>query len=243
MTDIDKLRNIIKSSENIVFFGGAGVSTKSNIPDFRSEDGIYNQDSDLNYSPEYLLSKTFFSKHPDKFSEYYKEKLIHTDARPNDAHTALVRLEEMGKLKAVITQNIDNLHQMAGSKNVLEIHGTLSRHYCIDCRKDFSMEYVLRDGGLTICDSCGGVVRPDVVLYEEALDKDVLNSAMDYVKNAEVMIVAGTSLVVYPAAGLLKRFKGSSLVIINRDETRYDKKADLIFREDIGDVLAEAVQF
>ncbi|MDO5707582.1 MAG: NAD-dependent protein deacylase [Andreesenia angusta] len=241
--DIEKLSNIIKNSDNIVFFSGAGISTKSNIPDFRSAEGIYNQELDINYAPEYLLSRTFFNENPDFFSRYYKEKLINTDAKPNDAHKVVAKLEEMGKVKAVITQNIDNLHQMAGSKNVIEIHGTLSRHYCIDCNKQFPMEYVLRDIGLSRCDECGGVIRPDVVLYEEALDQEALEKSVDYVMRADTLIVVGSSLIVYPAAGLVRYFKGDNLVIINMDDTKYDKIADLVFHEDISDVLSLAMNY
>lgn len=240
---IEKFRKIVKESDNIVFFGGAGVSTNSNIPDFRSDKGIYNSDLDMNYSPEYLLSRTFFIKDPETFSKYYKEKLIHTDAKPNYSHLAIAKLEKMGKIRAVITQNIDNLHQMAGSKNVLEIHGTLSKHYCIDCKKTFSMEYILRDIGLSKCDECGGIIRPDVVLYEEALNQDILNKSIEYVKKAHTMIVAGSSLVVYPAAGLLRYFKGKNLIIINKDETKYDKYADLVFNYDICEVFKELMKF
>lgn len=243
MKDIERFREILRDSNNIVFFGGAGVSTNSNIPDFRSDDGIYNKEYDINYAPEYLLSHTFFEKNPDEFSRYYKEKLIHLDAKPNYAHIALAELEKMGKLKAVITQNIDNLHQLAGSKNVLEIHGTLSRHYCTECGKEFSIEYVMRNIGLSKCSLCGGVVRPDVVLYEEALNPDVLNAAVEYVKNADTMIVAGSSLVVYPAAGLVRYFNGKNLIIINKDSTKYDRYAELVFHDDICEVFEEAMKF
>ncbi len=242
LTDIQRFREIIKNSNNIVFFGGAGVSTNSNIPDFRSDDGLYNEDLGINYPPEFLLSRTFFLQNPDMFSEYYKGKLIHPDAGPNCAHNVLAKLEKMGKLKAVITQNIDNLHQMAGSENVLEIHGTLYRHYCVDCGKEFSMDYVLKEKGLVRCDSCDGIVRPDVVLYEEALDDYVMGKAIEHVRNADTMIVAGTSLVVYPAAGLVQYFNGKNLIIINRDSTSYDKDADLVFNEDICEVLEAATE-
>lgn len=240
--DMERLRSILLNSKNIVFFGGAGVSTNSNIPDFRSDSGIYNKEKDINYAPEYLLSKTFFMKNPDVFSKYYKEKLIHIDAKPNYTHKALAKLEDEGKLKAVITQNIDNLHQMAGSKNVLEVHGTLSRHYCVDCGKKFPLEYVLRNIGLSRCDSCNGVIRPDVVLYEESLDTELMNKARNYVSEADTLIVAGSSLVVYPAAGLIRSFQGENLIIINRDKTKYDKKADLVFNEDICEVFRTVVK-
>lgn len=243
LTDIERFREIIKNSNNIVFFGGAGVSTNSNIPDFRSDDGLYNEELGINYPPEYLLSRTFFLENPEMFSEYYKSKLIHPDALPNCAHIVLAELEKQGKLKAVITQNIDNLHQMAGSENVLEIHGTLYKHYCVDCGKEFPMEYVLKEKGLVRCDKCEGVVRPDVVLYEEPLDDYLMSKAIEYVKNADTMIVAGTSLVVYPAAGLVQYFSGKNLIIINRDSTSYDGNADLVFHEDICEVLEKATDY
>lgn len=237
----DELKKIIDESDNIVFFGGAGVSTESGIPDFRSENGIYSAMSEYGYRPETILSHSFFVRHPDVFFKYYKKNLLYPDAKPNYAHIALAKLEKMGKVKAVITQNIDDLHQKAGSKNVLELHGTLYKNYCVKCGKKFDLEYVTKDDGITICDRCGGIVRPDVVLYEEGLDEDVLYRAIDYISKADVLIVGGTSLAVYPAAGLINYYKGDKLVLINKTETPYDKRADLIIRENIGEIFKKIV--
>ncbi|OUQ56003.1 NAD-dependent protein deacylase [Tyzzerella sp. An114] len=236
---VDELKKIIDDSDNIVFFGGAGVSTESGIPDFRSEKGIYSAVSEYGYNPETILSHSFFMRNKEIFFKYYKKNLLYPDAKPNNAHYGLAKLENMGKLKAVITQNIDDLHQKAGSKNVLELHGTLYRNYCMKCGKTFDLDYVTKDDGITLCDSCGGVVRPDVVLYEEGLDQGVLMSAVKYISNADVLIVGGTSLAVYPAAGLINYFKGRKLVLINKSVTPYDSKADLIVNENIGEVFAQ----
>ena len=236
-----ELKKLIDESDNIVFFGGAGVSTESGIPDFRSENGIYSAMSEYGYRPETILSHSFFVSHPDIFFKYYKKALLYPDAKPNYAHVALAKLEMMGKLKAVITQNIDDLHQKAGSKNVLELHGTLYKNYCVKCGKKFDLDYVTKDDGITRCDKCGGIVRPDVVLYEEGLDEDVLYRAVDYINKADVLIVGGTSLAVYPAAGLINYYKGNKLVLINKTATPYDNRADLIIRENIGEIFKKIV--
>jgi len=235
---ISQLRDIINSSNNIVFFGGAGVSTESNIPDFRSANGLYSERTGKrNYSPEQMLSHTFFMKYTEDFFDYYKNKLIYKDAEPNNAHLALAKLEQMGKLKAIITQNIDGLHQKAGSKEVLELHGSVYRNYCLKCNKAFTLDYVLGAPGVPKCDKCGGLVRPDVVLYGESLDMDIINKSIQYIQNAEVMIVAGTSLTVYPAAGMIRYFSGKDLVLINKSSTPYDDMASLVINDSIGETL------
>ena len=238
---IDALKKIIDESDNIVFFGGAGVSTESGIPDFRSENGIYSAISDYGYRPETILSHTFFVKKPEVFFKYYKKTLLFPDAKPNYAHIALAKLEALGKVKAVITQNIDDLHQRAGSKEVLELHGTLYKNYCLKCGKNFELDYVTKDEGITRCDKCGGVVRPDVVLYEEGLDNYTLDKSIEYISKADVLIVGGTSLAVYPAAGLINYYKGNKLVLINKTETPYDGRANLIVRENIGEVFKKII--
>ena len=238
---IEALKKIIDESNNIVFFGGAGVSTESGIPDFRSENGIYSAISEYGYRPETILSHTFFVKKPEVFFKYYKKTLLFPDAKPNYAHIALAKLEALGKVKAVITQNIDDLHQRAGSKEVLELHGTLYKNYCLKCGKDFDLDYVTKDEGITRCDKCGGIVRPDVVLYEEGLDNYTLDKSIDYISKAEVLIVGGTSLAVYPAAGLINYYKGNKLVLINKTETPYDGRANLIVRESIGEVFKKII--
>lgn len=242
---IDRLKEIIEGSNNIVFFGGAGTSTESNIPDFRSADsGIYNKkDKKYPYPPEIMISHTFFTSHPEEFFKFYRNEMVFRDARPNDAHIVLAELERMGKLKAIITQNIDGLHQKAGSKNVLELHGTIHRNYCINCGREYDLDYVLESEPLVPkCEKCGGIVRPDVVLYEEGLDMKVLNRAIKAIKKADVLIVGGTSLVVYPAAGLVEYFKGDELVLINKSPTRYDYRASVVINDSIGKVLREATQ-
>ena len=232
---IEKLKQLIDNSQNIVFFGGAGVSTESGIKDFRSADGIYSMKFD--YPPETMLSHSFFLKHPKEFYNFYRTMMICEGIKPNAAHYALARLEEMGKLKAVITQNIDGLHQMAGSKNVYELHGSIKRNYCSRCGKFFPEEYVSSSADVPYC-SCGGIVKPDVVLYEEPLDQKTLESAVLAISQADLLIVAGTSLTVYPAAGLINYFKGNSIVLINRDATPYDNQADLIIRDPVGETLS-----
>ncbi len=237
--EVMELKKIIDESNNIVFFGGAGVSTESGIPDFRSEKGIYSAVSEYGYNPETILSHSFFMRNKEIFFKYYKKNLLYPDAKPNNAHYGLAKLEKIGKLKAVITQNIDDLHQKAGSKNVLELHGTLYKNYCMKCGKNFDLDYVTKDYGITFCDKCGGVVRPDVVLYEEGLDQDVIRNSVKYISEADVLIVGGTSLAVYPAAGLIDYFRGNKLILINKSVTPYDKKADLIINENIGEVFKE----
>ena len=233
-----QLSDWINASPRTVFFGGAGVSTESGIPDFRSENGIFKALEKYGRSPETLLSHTFFSLRPDVFFEYYRENLLVTDAEPNPAHLALAHLEQTGKLSAVITQNIDGLHQKAGSKNVLELHGSIYRNYCMKCGKKFGIERIQESEGIPRC-SCGGIIRPDVVLYEENLPEGVFEKAIEEVRNASLLIIGGTSLAVYPAAGLLQYFRGSHLVLINKSETPYDSMADLVIREPIGKVFSE----
>ena len=241
MTGTEQLKQWIEASDNIVFFGGAGVSTESNIPDFRSENGIYNAVNQYGYPPETMLSHSFFISHPDIFFDYLRKNLIYPDAKPNNAHIGLAKLEEMGKLKAVITQNIDNLHQMAGSKNVYELHGTLYKNYCTKCGKNFDVDYVMNSSGIPRCDKCGGIVRPDVVLYEEGLDGTTIYKSVDAIEKADVLIVGGTSLNVYPAAGLIDYYRGNKLVLINKSVTSYDRRANLIIRENIGEVFKEVL--
>ncbi|MBP3588094.1 MAG: NAD-dependent protein deacylase [Clostridia bacterium] len=233
------LRSWIQESNKIVFFGGAGVSTESGIPDFRSVDGLYHQKFD--YPPETILSHSFFFSHTDYFYKFYREKMLVTDIEPNRAHIALARLEQQGKLSAVVTQNIDGLHQKAGSVNVYELHGSVHRNYCRKCRKFYSGEELLQTTGVPKC-ACGGTIKPDVVLYEESLDDACIMGAIRAIAEADLLIVGGTSLTVYPAAGLIRYYQGDRLVLINRDETPYDHEADLVFRESIGAVLEEATK-
>ena len=237
----ERLKEIINNSENIVFFGGAGVSTESNIPDFRSESGLYNAKQRYGRSPEGILSHSFFTRHTDVFFDYYKNNLIYTDARPNKAHRALAKLEAEGKLKAVVTQNIDGLHQKAGSRTVFELHGSVLRNYCMDCGEFYDLDYVMDDenceGNIPKCRKCGGIVKPDVVLYEEALDEDCMMGAIRAIQQADTMIIGGTSLVVYPAAGLIRYFGGKKLVLINKQATPYDGQADLVINDSIGKVM------
>jgi len=240
---INDLKGWIEKSENIVFFGGAGTSTESKIPDFRTAGGLYDKKtSKYPYPPETMLSHNFYKQRPEVFFEYYKENLIYPDARPNKAHIALAELEKQGKLKAVITQNIDGLHQMAGQKEVIELHGSVHENYCENCRNKYDLsEFLLLTGSVPTCPNCGGIVRPDVVLYEEGLKTMVLEKAIQALSNADMLIIGGTSLVVYPAAGLIHYFNGDKLVLINRDATQVDGKAGLVFRDSIGEVLHEAV--
>ena len=236
---LETLKSIIKNSNNIVFFGGAGVSTESNIPDFRSATGLYKTKNNFEYPPETMLSHSFFLEHPEDFYEFYKAKMIYKSAKPNAAHLALAELEKQGKLKAVITQNIDGLHQAAGSKNVLELHGSVHRNYCTKCNKFFDLDYILNSSGIPKCDKCHNTVKPDVVLYEENLNMDVLNNAISYIQNSEVLIIGGTSLNVYPAASLIQYFKGKKLILINKSTTSYDYKADLVIHDSIGETLSK----
>lgn len=235
--DIQKLQKIIDSSENIVFFGGAGVSTESGIPDFRSVDGLYHQKYD--YPPETILSHTFFMKKTEEFYKFYREKMLCTDALPNNAHLKLAELEKAGILKAIVTQNIDGLHQKAGSKKVLELHGSVLRNYCETCGKFFDAEYMLHADGIPKCDACGGRVKPDVVLYEEGLNQNTLQEAVHYIKEADVLIVGGTSLVVYPAAGLIDYYQGNKLILINKTATARDGIADLVVQGAIGEIFSQ----
>lgn len=246
--DIDKelsrLAEMINNSRNIVFFGGAGVSTESNIPDFRSEAGIYKTEKGNSYPPEEMLSHSFFMTHTQDFFSFYKSKMIFRDARPNPAHYALAELERKGRLKAVITQNIDGLHQLAGSKEILELHGSVHRNYCMDCHKKFDVDYVLNSSStVPLCDKCSGIVRPDVVLYEESLDNGTIMKAVNYISNADVLIVGGTSLVVYPAAGLIKYYSGKKLAIINTQPTQYDYTANIVIQERIGAALSKVMSY
>ena len=240
--DANSLKDLIANHNNIVFFGGAGVSTESNIPEFRSSTGLFSQKLNKQFTAEQLVSHTFFVRYPEEFFEFYKDKLIYPNAKPNNAHIALAKLEEMGKLKAVITQNIDGLHQMAGSKNVLELHGSVHRNYCTKCGKFFDLESMLNLGGnIPYCDNCGSIVKPDVVLYEEALDSDVITKTISAISNADLLIIGGTSLAVYPAASFIDYYKGDYIALINKANTVYDKSASLVINKPIGEVLYEAV--
>ena len=237
-SEIETLKTWIEASDNIVFFGGAGVSTESGIPDFRSTDGLYHQK--FEYPPETILSHTFFYQHTEYFYRFYRDKMLPLEAEPNAAHRALAALERAGKLRAIVTQNIDGLHQKAGSKNVYELHGSIWRNYCTKCGKSYSAEFIRDSGGVPHC-ACGGLIKPDVVLYEEGLDEKTIKGAVRAIAEADVLIVGGTSLTVYPAAGLIRYYGGNRLVLINRDETPYDGYANLIFREPIGQVLGQCV--
>ena len=236
MNQIDRLQEMIWESSNIVFFGGAGVSTESGIPDFRSVDGLYNQKYD--YPPETILSHTFYMKKPEEFYRFYKDKMLCLSAEPNQAHKKLAELEEKGKLKAVITQNIDGLHQAAGSQRVLELHGSVLRNYCMECNQFYDAESILNSDGVPKCD-CGGMIKPDVVLYEEGLDQRTLEDAVSYIANADVLIIGGTSLAVYPAAGLIDYYRGNKLVLINKSATPMDSRADLLVQGSIGEILGQ----
>lgn len=238
---INQLKKLIAESKNIVFLGGAGVSTESGIPDFRSGAGIYNTESGTKYRPIDIIAHDFFMEHPEDFFDFYKRKLIYPDARPNKAHKALVRLERQGKLKAIITQNIDNLHQEAGSKCVIELHGSVFRNYCMDCGKKFNIEYIAAQEGVPHCDRCGGIVRPDIVLYEENLEHENVDNAIKAVKKCDLMIIAGTSLTVYPAATFAQFLKHDRIVIINKSSTYMDLKALLTIHDNVGDVLDKCV--
>lgn len=234
MNTIEQFKELVNQSDNIVFFGGAGVSTESGIPDFRSVDGLYNQKYD--YPPETILSHSFYMMKTEEFYRFYRNKMLALDAKPNVAHKKLAELENQGKLKAVITQNIDGLHQAAGSKEVLELHGSVHRNYCQSCKKLYDAKYILESTGVPTC-TCGGHIKPDVVLYEEGLDNYTMQKALDYISNADVLIIGGTSLAVYPAAGLIDYYRGNKLVLINKSETPMDSRADLIIHESIGKVF------
>ncbi len=237
MDTMETLKSWVGEAQKIVFFGGAGVSTESGIPDFRSVDGLYNQKYD--YPPEQIISHSFFLRRPEEFYKFYREKMLALDAQPNPAHLKLAEWEKAGKLLAVVTQNIDGLHQKAGSQNVFELHGSVHRNYCTKCRRSFGPEYIRDHTPLPLCDNCGGLIKPDVVLYEESLNEKCINGAVDAIGQADVLIVGGTSLTVYPAAGLIRYYRGHRLVLINRDTTPYDSDADLVVRTPIGETLAQ----
>lgn len=235
---IETLKKWIEESNNIVFFGGAGVSTESNIPDFRSTDGLYNQK--YAYPPETILSHTFFMRKTEEFYKFYWDKMIYKDAKPNKAHLALAKLEQQGKLKAVITQNIDGLHQAAGSSEVMELHGSIARNFCMKCNRFYTLDEMEQRGVVPKC-NCGGIIKPDVVLYEEGLEQEILRKSIEYISKADLLIVAGTSLTVYPAAGLIDYFKGDKLVVINKSATGRDSYADLLITDAVGEVLSQCV--
>lgn len=234
---VKKLKEIVDNTDNLVFFGGAGVSTESGIPDFRSTDGLYNMK--YKYPPETIVSHTFFVRRTEEFYEFYKDKMMALDAKPNKAHYKLAQWEKEGKCRAVVTQNIDGLHQMAGSKKVLELHGSIHRNYCTKCGKFFDASYVKNSEGVPHCDACGGLVKPDVVLYEESLDSQTISDAVYAISYADVLIIGGTSLAVYPAAGMIDYFRGSHLVLINRSSTPRDNQADLVINDSIGEVFGQ----
>ncbi|MBK5245748.1 MAG: NAD-dependent protein deacylase [Peptostreptococcaceae bacterium] len=234
----NRLKKIIKESESIVFFGGAGVSTESGIPDFRSESGLYFAKQKYGYSPEEILSHTFFMNKTELFFDYYRNNMIYLEARPNQAHITLARLEAQGKIKAVITQNIDGLHTIAGSEIVYELHGSVRKNKCMKCNAKYNIEYIVNSKEMIPrCEKCGGIIKPDVVLYEEGLDDATVKASVNAIGNADTLIVGGTSLVVYPAAGLLNYFKGKEIVLINKSETGYDERASLVINDSIGKVL------
>ncbi|MDE5873206.1 MAG: NAD-dependent protein deacylase [Lachnospiraceae bacterium] len=234
---IEKLKSAVEECSYIVFFGGAGVSTESGIPDFRSVDGLYNQK--YKYPPETIISHSFYMRNPEEFYEFYKDKMLFLDAKPNAAHLKLAELEKSGKLKAVVTQNIDGLHQAAGSKEVLELHGSVHRNYCTKCGKFFDLEYIVKSNGVPKCDECNGIVKPDVVLYEEGLDQSTIARTVEHISHADMLIIGGTSLAVYPAAGLIDYFKGKYLVVINMAPTARDVHADILIKDKIGQVFAQ----
>lgn len=234
---IIRLQQMIDESQQIVFFGGAGVSTESQIPDFRSTDGLYHQT--YKYPPEVMVSHTFFVQKTEEFFDFYKNKMIFTEAKPNKAHKKLAELEQKGKLSAIVTQNIDGLHQAAGSQNVLELHGSVHRNYCQKCGKFYNVDFIVNSKGVPYCEDCGGVVKPDVVLYEEGLDAATMQSAVRAISKADMLIIGGTSLVVYPAAGMIDYFRGKYLAVLNRDATSRDQQADLCITDPIGEVLGQ----
>ncbi|NBH71847.1 NAD-dependent protein deacylase [Clostridiaceae bacterium] len=239
MGGLEQLREWVEESSNIVFFGGAGVSTESGIPDFRSVDGLYNQQYD--YPPETIISRSFYEKNPEEFYRFYKERMVFTGAKPNAAHVVLAKWEEEGKLCAVVTQNIDGLHQAAGSREVMELHGSIHRNYCSRCRRFYSLEDIMAMDGVPRCE-CGGIIKPDVVLYEEGLDQGILQKAVSYIRHADMLIIGGTSLVVYPAAGLVNYYQGHRLVIVNKTVTPVDNQADLVVTGKIGEVFSKLME-
>ena len=238
---IEQLTKILNESNHIVFFGGAGISTSSGIPDFRSSNGLYSKKLNRNFTPEQAVSHTFFERYPEEFFDFYKKNLVYPEAKPNDCHTALVKLEQMGKLKAIVTQNIDGLHQEAGSKIVYELHGSVHRNYCMKCHDFYDVDYVLASENVPKCETCGAVVKPDVVLYEEPLDDQIFYDAISAIQEADTLIIGGTSLVVYPAAGLIDYFRGKHLVLINKSVTSADRRADLVINDSIEQVLDDAI--
>ena len=240
MDSVERFSELVREAENIVFFGGAGVSTESGVPDFRSVDGLYNQK--FRFPPETMLSRSFFDRNPEEFYDFYRQKMLPLDVQPNSVHRALAELERQGKLRAVVTQNIDGLHQKAGSRNVYELHGSVLRNYCMKCHAFHSLEDIMDpakcdEDGIPRCKKCGGIVKPDVVLYEEGLDEDCINGAVEAIAHADTLIIGGTSLVVYPAAGLIRYFRGKNLVLINKSVTPYDSHADLVINDAIGKVM------
>lgn len=240
--EIEALARMLKESRKVAFFGGAGVSTESGIPDFRSEQGIYNTINSFGCPPEEILSHTYFMRNTKTFYDFYRSTMVYREARPNDAHKALARLEDMGKLTAVVTQNIDGLHQAAGSRAVYEVHGSIHRNYCTRCGKAFSLDELMAMDGVPHCDKCGGIIKPDVVLYEESLDSRTIEKSVQAIENADMLIVGGTSLNVYPAASFVSYYNGKRLVLINKSTTSYDRYANLLIHDSIGKVLKEAVE-
>lgn len=239
---MQEVKEIIKNSNNIVFFGGAGVSTASGLPDFRSATGLYNKENNSNYSPEYMLSHQFFQDYPDEFSTYIRENLMVDGVLPNDCHYALAKLEKMGKLQGIITQNIDGLHQKAGSKNVIELHGTLNDYYCTNCGEKYDFAYANKFTSTPRCQKCDGIVRPDIVLYGEGLNQDYISHAINLISHADVLIIGGTSLAVYPAAGLIDFYNGNKLILINKDDTGKESAADFVLKGDISKIMKELVE-
>lgn len=238
---IKQLSDILRKSNNIVFFGGAGCSCESGIPDFRSSDGLYSKKLSRTFSPEEAVSHSFFMKYPEEFFDFYKSNLIYPNAKPNGCHIALAKLEKLGKLKAIVTQNIDGLHQAAGSKTVYELHGSVLRNYCMSCGEFYDEKFILSSTGIPVCPKCGGRVKPDVVLYEEQLNQTTISKSVQAISCADTLIIGGTSLVVYPAAGLIDYFHGSNLVLINKSSTSADNQANLVINDNIGEVLSKAV--
>lgn len=243
MTDVERLGKILAESRRAVFFGGAGMSTESGIPDFRSAGGIYNQKLNKNFRPEEMASHSFFINHPEEFFDFYRKRFVYLDAKPNAGHLALAELERRGNLSAIVTQNIDGLHQVAGSKTVYELHGSIRRGVCVACGEVYDVNFIMKNVPIPYCEKCGGIVKPDVVLYEEALNQEILTAAVRAIAKADTLIVGGTSLVVYPAAGLVDYFNGEHLILINKTETRADKDAEIIIRDNIGETLSKAVNF
>jgi NAD-dependent deacetylase len=239
--DINVFKTLLDSVDNIVFFGGAGVSTESGIPDFRSASGLYHEHSASDYTPEEMLSHDFFMEHTEAFYRFYRSKIIHADAKPNAAHLALARLEKAGKLKAVITQNIDGLHQMAGSKNVLELHGSIHRNACMKCGASYGLDHILATKTIPLCNQCHGIIKPDVVLYQEMLNSQIMERAISFIMNSDMLIIGGTSLTVYPATGLVDAYRGSKLVLINKTGTPFDDKADYVHDGPIGELFSRAM--